>query len=98
MLLKVQWVDKMEEKHKSIGIMGLIALRKSEAYYKVTSELYKEKELSNRDKEKIKKHIAGMKNEKFLSKDEKENKKIKPKLKLKDIDFDIKKAIKEIKL
>lgn len=88
----------MEEKHKAMGIVGLIALRKSEAYYKVASELSKEKELSDRDKEKIKKHISSMDNKKFLSKDEKENKKIKPKLKLKDTDFDIKKAIKEIKL
>lgn len=88
----------MEDKHKAIGIMGLIAIRKSEAYYKVVSELSKEKELSEKDKEKVKKYISGMDNKKFLSKDERKNKQIKPNLKLNDTDFDIEKVIKEIKV
>ena len=88
----------MEEKHKVIGIIGLIALRKSELYYSVVNKLSKEKQISEKDKEKIKKHIAEMENERLLSNEEKKNKKINPKLKLKDIDTDIDAIIKEIGL
>ena len=88
----------MEEKHKVIGVLGLIALRKSELFYTVVNELSKEKELSEKDKEKIKRHISKMENEMFLSKEEKQSKIIKPKIKLKNIDLDIQKVIKEIKL
>lgn len=87
----------MEEKHKVIGIIGIIALRKSELYYRVVNELLKEKQISEKDKEKIKKQIAEIENETLLSKEEKKNKKINPKLKLKDIDLDIKAIINEIK-
>lgn len=86
----------MEEKHKVMGIMGLIALRKSELFYKVISELSQEKQVSNKDK--IKTYIAQMENEIFLSKKEKENKKINPKLELKDLEIDIPSIIKEIKI
>ena len=88
----------MEEKHKIIGLMGLIALRKSELFYTVVNELFKEKELSEKDKEKNKIHISKMENEMFLSKEEKQSKKIKPKLELKNIDLDIQKIIKEIEM
>jgi uncharacterized protein YpuA (DUF1002 family) len=88
----------MEEKYKVMGIMGLIALRKSELFYKVVNELSKDRQISEDDKEKIKKYVSEMENELFLSKDERQNRRINSKLKLKDIDLDIQKVIKNIKL
>ena len=87
----------MEEKYKAMGIIGLIALRKSELYYKVIHELSKDKQISEKNKEQIKKYIAEMENERILSGEEKKNKKIRPNFKLKDIDLDIKAVINEIK-
>lgn len=86
----------MEE--KIIGIMGLIALRKSELFYKVLEELSKDNQISEEDKEKIKRYIAERSNEKLLSKEEIENKKINNGLKLDEINIDIQKIISEIKL
>ena len=87
----------MEEKHKFIGMMGLIALRKSELYYKIISELSRDNQLYEKDKKNIKKYIAEMENERLLSNKEKRNKKIDTKLNLRDLDIDIGKIIKEIK-
>lgn len=77
--------------HKVMGIIGLIALRKSGLYYKIIDEF------PEKDKKKIKEHIAEMKNDIFLSKGEKESAKIKPELKIEDLDIDIKTIINEIK-
>ncbi|MCK4429058.1 MAG: hypothetical protein KAU95_01685 [Candidatus Aenigmarchaeota archaeon] len=88
----------MEEKYKVIGVIGLIALRKSELFYKVVNELSKEKKLSKKNKEKVKRHISRMENEMFLSKEEKQNKKIKPNLRLENIGLNVQKVIKELNL
>lgn len=77
--------------------MGLIALRKSELYYKILNELSKKDQVSETDKKNIEKRVSEMDNEKFLSKEEKKTKKLNPKLKLEDINLDIKAIIKEIK-
>ena len=83
-------------KEKVLGILGLIALRKSELYFKIVSILSKEKQLSEKDKDKIKGCIAAMENERLLSNKEKEKKEIIPNLKLENIGFDIESFIKEI--
>ncbi len=87
----------MDEKSKVIGIIGLIALRKAECYHAVINGLSKKKEVNEKDKEKIQKFVSEMDNELFISKDEKKNKKINPKLKLKDIDVDTKPILEFIK-
>jgi histidyl-tRNA synthetase len=87
----------MKKEYKVMGILGLIALRKSELFQKIMNELSKEKQISDKDKETIKKYISEMENEIFLSEEEKQSKKVNPLLKLDDINLDIKEIIKKIK-
>mgnify|MGYP000368513404 CR=1 FL=1 len=87
----------MNKKYKIMGIIGLIALRKSELFYKIMNSLSKEKEISDKDKIRIKKLISNMKNDEFLSKNEKQNKNINPNLRLEDLDIDFNKLIRELK-
>lgn len=87
----------MDRKDKVMGIIGLIALRKSELYYRVISELSKDKLPSKESKEKVKRYISEMENERLLSAIEKRNKKINPNSGLKDLELDINHIVKEAK-
>ena len=83
--------NKKEE--KALGIIGLIALRKSDLYDKILEETSKNSNISNEDKNKIKRYISEMKNECFLSLDEKQDKKIRKELKIEELTFDFKEII-----
>lgn len=88
----------MDEEKKFLGIMGLIALRKSELYNLVISELENKQSLTNLKKTEVKEIIAKMDNKIFLSKPEVLNKKIVKSFSVKDIYPDISPILKEIEL
>jgi len=89
--------NEKQNAEKVIGILGLIALRKSDLYNNVLMEASKNKDLSKDSKNKIKNYISSMKNELFLGKDEKKNKKIDAQLRIDELNFDFGKIIKENK-
>lgn len=79
---------------KAFGIIGLIALRKSDLYNLILAEASKKQTLSENDKNKIRAYISSMKNEKFLTKEEKKDKKINKELNImKDLDLNLKEII-----
>lgn len=87
--------DKRKDEEKVMGILSLITLRKSDLFNKILVETSKKKDLSRDDKDKIKDYISSMKNELFLSEDEKKDKKINAQLELMKLKFDFNKIIKE---
>ena len=88
----------MDEKEKFLGIMGLIALRKTELYNQIISKLEKKRRLTDLNKNKIKDIIAKMENNRFFSKEEISDKKIINSLSVREIYPDISQIIEEIKL
>lgn len=88
----------MADEGKFLGIMGLIALRKSELYNEIITQLEKIRNLTDLNKIRIRDMIAKMENNIFLAKKEISDRKIITSLTIKEIYSDISPILKEAKL
>jgi len=82
----------MDKNENVIDVIGLIALRKTELYNRV---IQRSKELGMQiDTDAMKRKIAFLDNEKFISMDEKMNKSLNPKTTLESLELEIEEFLK----
>ena len=80
------------------GAMGVVAMRKTELLNALMAALSQKRKLSKKEEDQVDMFVLNMPSRFFIAESEKKNNKINYDLKLKDLDIDVKKIMKEIKV